>query len=121
MRKRNLLMALTVGLVALAGVAAFVAWPRVDRITRENADRIRPGMTQAEVEAILGPPGDYRSGATVLAYDDGMSAAKVGRTAEDWVNDRGAITLEFNQAGRVVFDPAQRVSVQSISPCIEYN
>ena len=37
-------------------------WPRPDRITRENYERIRVGMSSAEVEAILGgPPGDYRT------------------------------------------------------------
>jgi hypothetical protein len=52
-------VALAVGLAVLAG--ALVLWPRPDRITRENFDRIRKGMSRAEVEAILGPPGDYRT------------------------------------------------------------
>jgi hypothetical protein len=53
-----------VGLLVLAGVGAFVLWPRAPRVTRENFDRIKEGMTRAEVEAILGPPGDYSSGPT---------------------------------------------------------
>ena len=57
MRRRKLIAA--VGLVA---VGAFVMWPRMDRITRENFDRISKGMSRAEVEAILGPPGDYSGG-----------------------------------------------------------
>jgi hypothetical protein len=32
------------------------------RLTQANFDRIRPGMRREEVEAILGPPGDYRTG-----------------------------------------------------------
>jgi hypothetical protein len=54
-------------LVALAGLAVVVAagvvvlWPSRDRITQANFDRILEGMTRAEVEAILGPPGDYRT------------------------------------------------------------
>jgi hypothetical protein len=48
--------------VVAAGAIVFVLWPEPpSRITRENFERIRPGMTQAEVEAILGPPGDYRT------------------------------------------------------------
>jgi hypothetical protein len=53
-------------LVALAGLAVVVAgavvlWPHEDRITKQNCDCIREGMTRQEVEAILGPPGDYRT------------------------------------------------------------
>jgi hypothetical protein len=47
------------GRAVLLAAGAFVLWPRPERITRENFKRIREGMTQAEVEAILGPPGDY--------------------------------------------------------------
>jgi hypothetical protein len=55
-------------LVALAGLAvmgaagAVALWPRADRVTRANCDRIQTGMNRADVEAILGPPGDYRTG-----------------------------------------------------------
>jgi hypothetical protein len=55
-------------LVALAGLAVVVAaglvvlWPRGDRVTRYYYDRIQIGMNRADVEAILGPPGDYRTG-----------------------------------------------------------
>jgi hypothetical protein len=52
------------GLVALAllAVCASVLWPRPGRITLENLHRIHEGMTRVEVEAILGPPGDYTTG-----------------------------------------------------------
>jgi hypothetical protein len=60
MRRRTLLVVLAVLAVVVA--AGVVLWPRPpSRITRENFDRIREGMTRAEVEAILGPPGDYRT------------------------------------------------------------
>jgi hypothetical protein len=52
-------------LVVLAGVAAFALWPRPGRITRENYDRISAGMSRAEVEVILGPPGDHTTGPNV--------------------------------------------------------
>ena len=60
MRRRKLLVALAVGVVVLVGVAALVAWPWGERITPDNINRIMAGMSRAEVEAILGPPGDFR-------------------------------------------------------------
>jgi hypothetical protein len=70
MRGRKLLV---VVLAVLVAVGAFVLWPRPDRITRENCERIREGMSLAEVEAILGgPPGDYR---TVLTQWDSNGEA----------------------------------------------
>jgi hypothetical protein len=65
--RKRLLVPLA-GLLAL--VASFVLCPiPPSRVTRENYDRIREGMTRAEVEAILGPPGDYRTGRTREASD----------------------------------------------------
>jgi hypothetical protein len=55
---------------ALAVVALVVAGvmllrdPPAPRLTRANADKLHYGMTGAEVEALLGPPGDYRTGTT---------------------------------------------------------
>jgi hypothetical protein len=57
-RRRKLLAALA-GLAVVVGAGVVVLWPRAERITRENYEAIRLGMTRAEVEAILGPPGDY--------------------------------------------------------------
>jgi hypothetical protein len=61
MRRRKLLVALA-GLAVVVAVGVVVLWPPEDRITEANLERIKEGMTQAEVEAILGPPGDYRTG-----------------------------------------------------------
>jgi hypothetical protein len=47
-------------LLAGAGALLLTAHGPRPRLTAENYGRIRPGMTLAEVEAILGaPPGDY--------------------------------------------------------------
>jgi hypothetical protein len=46
-----------VGVVLAAGTVVF--WPRADRVTRANYDRIQIGMSWADVERILGLPGDY--------------------------------------------------------------
>jgi hypothetical protein len=51
------------GLAVVVAAGAVVLWPRLpSRITRENFDRLKKGMSRAEVEAILGPPGDCRTG-----------------------------------------------------------
>jgi hypothetical protein len=63
MRGRKLLVAVVAVLVAAGTV---LLWPRTDRITEENCERIQLGMGRAEVEALLGgPPGDYRTFRTV--------------------------------------------------------
>jgi hypothetical protein len=52
------------GLVPIA-VGAFVLWPRSQsRVTEESFSRVKKGMTFAEVEALLGPWGNYRTGPT---------------------------------------------------------
>jgi hypothetical protein len=63
MRRRTLREALA-GLAGVAAAAMAIAlWPQPasSLITRQNFDRIRQGITRAEVEAILGSPGDYRT------------------------------------------------------------
>jgi hypothetical protein len=65
--------------VVVASVVV-VLWPRPSsRITRENFERIRPGMTRNEVEAILGPPDDYRTGLGESDFGDD--------SASHWVRD----------------------------------
>jgi hypothetical protein len=56
--RRLLLLALPAGL-AVALVAAWLHWPRPSAITRENAAKIRAGMTLAEAEN--SPGGDSLS------------------------------------------------------------
>ena len=58
--KRRLRIRLLIALLLVLGIATIIkiAWwhPENDRITEENYERLADGMTQAEVEAILGPP-----------------------------------------------------------------
>jgi hypothetical protein len=63
MRRRKLLVVLAGLAVVAAAAVAIALWPQPasSLMTRQNFDRIRQGMTQAEVEAILGSPGDYRT------------------------------------------------------------
>jgi hypothetical protein len=60
--RRLLLLALPV-LVALAA-GAWLPWPRT-AITRENVEKIQPGMTLEEAEAILGGPARDEAGGPV--------------------------------------------------------
>ena len=71
MRRRKLLVVL-VGLVVVAA-GAVVLWPQPQpssRITRENFDRIKVGMSRTEVEAILGPPNLTWGGLNELPEED---------------------------------------------------
>jgi hypothetical protein len=106
MRKRKLIAA-AVGLAVLVAAGAFVLWPRTDRITRENFDRIKEGMSRAEVEAILGPPGDYRTGPVVYFTPtdrDVMDEPSVPFEDPDsalWLGDRAGGRVGFDEAGCV--------------------
>ncbi len=114
MRGRKLRWAL-VAILIPAGVGAFVLWPRPDRITRENYDRIREGMSRAEVEAILGPSGDYttgpvkpRDGARLDMSDTSSTLEVRPGSAAMWVSDAAYIIVFFDDSGRVKlsgFDP----------------
>jgi hypothetical protein len=77
-RRRLLLLALLAVLVLLLGVGGWLAFA---------PEKIRPGMTRAEVEAILGPP-------------DGKMIAVEGRpvTEETLVWKDRRLVIEFDQA-----------------------
>jgi hypothetical protein len=65
-RRSPVLVMAGLTVVLTAGVA--LLWPtQPSRLTIANLRGIREGMTQAEVEAILGPPADYRTGPSWLS------------------------------------------------------
>jgi hypothetical protein len=111
MRRWKLLA--VVGLAVLVGVGAFVLWPRPDqpdRITRANYERLRQGMSRAEVEAILGPPGDFRSGPTAKVHTETgtlrmlVIAEKIiedSKTCQRqaWVTDKMEVYALYSQSG----------------------
>jgi hypothetical protein len=105
MRRRKLLVVLA-GLVVMATVGVVVLWPRSERITRENYDRIRVGMSRAEVYAVLGPPGDYATGdatATDLLGPPRLADLRQAISIEKWFGDRAAIGVFFDGAGNVAY------------------
>jgi hypothetical protein len=123
MRKWTLFGAV-VGLAVLA-VGVFVLWPRPDpaaRITKENFEAIESGMSRAEVEALLGPPGDHATGETGFyrsaVGDEHTFNEKEAELFVDtqncWGCDTKSIYVRFGSAGTVVqtsywtFDPPRQ-------------
>jgi hypothetical protein len=113
MQRRTQLVVLA-GMAVVGAAGAVALWSRADRITRENFARLNTGMSRAEVEAILGPPGDYT---TSPPGDMGEEIVRDTETGERdapgvdgllWIADAGIIEVTFDRAGqacRTVFAP----------------
>jgi hypothetical protein len=120
MSKRRVLLG--AGLLALLGLAGLVAWltPHPGAgITQENTERIRPGMSEAEVEAVLGcPAGNYSGKDVDVLQEKGELAAGWSGNAWDgpvayrlWVGDELAV-LVFFRRGRVAWHQTHFVADQ---------
>jgi hypothetical protein len=96
--QRRLVWMGAVACTALAGLAVggrITAGPHP--VNQENFERIRVGMTRAEVEAILRcPPGDY---ATVEYIPEFCGFTLAGATR--WISNDGEVRIWFDQHGRV--------------------
>jgi hypothetical protein len=112
-RRRLLLLGLTT--LTVLALCACLLRPRT-AITRENAERIRAGMTIAEVEALLGgPPRDDSTGPVVAEVDPEHGILEEKRltfytarwTPErpnvivQWQSDEVNISVAFTAEGRV--------------------
>jgi hypothetical protein len=111
MRGRRLRWGLVIMALVLAVTAvAVVLWPEMpSRITRENYDRIRVGMRRSEVEAILGPPGDYRTGENEPddSLPKGQTWTLFGRHPHRsqrlmWNTDTACAEMDTDEAGLVL-------------------
>jgi hypothetical protein len=94
MRRRRITIGL-IGLTALAGVAGVVvlSWPIPldDRVRH-----VRPGMTRAEVEAVLGaPPGHHTR---IRGYVG--RPVRTNSPVQEWYWDEGCIFVHFDVNGR---------------------
>ncbi len=118
MRRRKIVLAgmgLLLALLVLLFVAYLVLVPRGPscHITHAAYERIRPGMSVDEAQAVIGlPPGDYRTDASSqqhapadesetvpgLAYAQGDP----GPDPADWMSDQGCIWLEVDPKRGVV-------------------
>jgi hypothetical protein len=121
MPKRRTLVCLALAIVAI-GVGIYLCLPRSPRFTVEQFDRIQIGMTQAEVEAVLGcSPGNYtqsklNESVLLLAeadenYHDAREFSQhwVGDTPEPCYFARDGSARKWAIGARVRFDAAGRV------------
>jgi hypothetical protein len=72
-------------------------------ITEDRVQLIQPGMTEAEVRAILGgPAGDYARGAVVTYARGNVGADESGYyQGTNWWGSRGMIQVQFSTEGLV--------------------
>jgi hypothetical protein len=132
-RRWKLAAALALVLAAVVAAGVFVCWPRPELpspVTPEKLARIQRGMSRADVEAILGPPGNYstgprRSAGFAMSLDDlhpwhvlrNVSSIEVppgppvSYPGTDWTDDEGSLTVFFGPEGvhDVMFFPSRRV------------
>jgi hypothetical protein len=86
------------------GVAIHAELLQDRRFTERQSKRIRPGMTVAQVTALLGcPPGDYTGGKGLyVAFVDPFPVAAFRRHfAIHWCGHQGAIGLVLDKEGKV--------------------
>jgi hypothetical protein len=111
LRRRRVLVLAGI-LLALVAVAVWLCSPKKGDFDVAQFDQIRVGMTQPEVEDILGcPAGNYRRAAKVGSRVD--SPSPEGMRVKTWMNDRIRIDLGFDSDGRVISKRCSPVSSQS--------
>jgi hypothetical protein len=107
--KKKWLLILFAGVVAVSVVVVLLGvskWKRSHDpgrfIDREHWEAIQEGMSQAEVEALLGqPPGEYLTAPVV--YTEPWIEWPEGERAEDWAGNEGLIRVYFDEAGKVEY------------------
>jgi hypothetical protein len=112
--KRKRLAAVLVT-VATGAVAVAVLWPW-PRVSRAKYDRIKLGMSRAQIDTLLGGPGDFTTRATCVSASaepawEGAPEAWLGAATEAWRGDEGTIWVAFDASGRVAakrFQPGER-------------
>jgi hypothetical protein len=90
------------GLAIVAAAGMVVQSPQSDRITQRDFNRILAGARRSEVEAILGPPGDYRTRPTIYVPQIFAPPRLADRLASEpdvdikkWEGDSGDIEVVF--------------------------
>ncbi len=90
------------GLAALlAGVLLLFCAPQRHDLTRQDFKRLRLGMTLAQVEAVLGPPGDYRTGVCVSdtwpREENWLAMQSLHGDLKTWESDAAIIVVGFDR------------------------
>jgi hypothetical protein len=91
----------------LVGVWLALVMPTRCPVTEAASERIKPGMTRAEVEAILGgPPGEYRTRIypepdEYLPSSGWVSDGFRGWKAGEWQGDEGKVSIYFDSSDSV--------------------
>ncbi|MCI0742907.1 MAG: outer membrane protein assembly factor BamE [Gemmataceae bacterium] len=103
MKKRRCLWIVVV-LVLLLGAGYGVLWltagPR-HRINKESFERIQEGMTEEEVESIIGvPAGDYTTGPVVVRL---MLISFMSPQCKSWKSNVGQIVVDFDSRGLITW------------------
>lgn len=116
MRQRRRLLLLVLGFACFAVLGAWLVaclTSQGDRISRESYNEIKAGMTEQEVEGLLGgPAGDYTNGRCHVPYignacslcDEESYFAEIAeiRESRDWTGCKGLVSVGLNEGGRVV-------------------
>jgi hypothetical protein len=110
LRRKRTWLAATVATLVLCAAAAWFLWLDRPFITAETYEQLRPRMTRAEAEDLLGGPGrtgqDFSDwlnnrSPTTGSGTDLLNGHRNEPGIEYWYQDSGVIILRFDSDGRV--------------------
>jgi hypothetical protein len=116
------------GLALVAVVAAMIAHspqPLLDpqatyERRRELMDRLGAGMTRADVEAVLGPPGDYRTAPYADTFDGGRSPADISWSppsrTQYWEWDSAVVDVTYSEDGIIKSGGCRSYQIRQQAP-----
>jgi hypothetical protein len=97
MKKRLLIIVAILGAGAFLAIGVFLLLQDRPAVTEANCNRIKPGMTEAEVEAIFGEP-KAPDGEPLWLDWYGLN----GRTPPTWIGSDGMAVVRFDLNGKVI-------------------
>ena len=112
MRKRALFVIAGLTLAMISGFVGLLFLLPDPPVSTARFAKVQKGMTQAEVEELLGgPPGDYQTGrGSGMFVIDFLSPGD--SVSKEWTGDDGVALVAFDRSGRVVtcqfFESARR-------------
>jgi hypothetical protein len=101
--KRRVILGL--GFLACLGLLSLLAWwitLPTHQITEENIAKIEMGMTEVEVESVLGvPAGNYARQRTEMDFMIGRRLRALSPHCKDWIGDEAGVRVAFDANDRV--------------------